>query len=129
MSTFTTYNSLTGELEAELEHVDISDINTSSGIDFILGALEKPMAQKAIYQKRRYLSDYENLSRSPGESLRTFANRYRRTEKNLEALGVAVTAMYDGESRGSRLLHGEGQAFAVRAKTHLGGLGAARSTA
>ena len=94
------YNSLTGDLEAELEHADLSDINC----DFILTSLEKPMTQKVVYQKRRYLSDYESLSRYPGESLRTFANRYRRTERNLEALGVSIMAMYDGESRGNRLL-------------------------
>ena len=31
-------------------------------------------------------------------------NRYKRIERNLEAVGVSVTAMYEGEARGSRLL-------------------------
>ena len=31
-------------------------------------------------------------------------NRYRRTERNLQAVDINVTAMYDGDARGSRLL-------------------------
>ena len=98
------YTSLTGEAEAELEHVPIHNINHENGIDFILNALKAPMEQKAVYQKRKFLTDFEQLNRYPGEGLRSFANRYRRVEKSLEALGVDITGMYDSEARGNRLL-------------------------
>ena len=98
------YTSLTGEAEAELEHVPIDKINHEDGIDFILRSLKEPMEQKSIFQKRKFLSDFEQLSRYPNEGLRTFANRYRRVERSLEALGVNITAMYDTEARGNRLL-------------------------
>ena len=38
------------------------------------------------------------------EGLKAFSNRYRRTERNLKAVGVEVTLMYDSEARGNRLL-------------------------
>ncbi|CAE7834550.1 RE1 [Symbiodinium sp. CCMP2592] len=67
------YTSLTGEAEAEMEHV-------------------------------KFLADYEQISRYPGEGLRSFSNRYRRIERSLEALGVSICGMHDSESRGNRLL-------------------------
>ena len=97
------YNSLTGDVESELEHVPIESVYANDGIDFIVRSLEKPMAQKAVYQKRSYLADYEAFGQYPAESLRSFANRYQRVERNLEAMGV-VTAMCDAESRGGNRL-------------------------
>ncbi|CAE7284877.1 GIP, partial [Symbiodinium necroappetens] len=98
------YSSLSGEAEAELEHAPLDKINCDSGIHFFLESLRAPMEQKAVYQKRKFLSDFEQLSRYPGEGLRTYANRYRRVERSLEALGVSITGMYDSEARGNRLL-------------------------
>eukprot|EP00439_Symbiodinium_sp_Y106_P042581 s4645_g5.t1 len=98
------YTSLTGEAEAELEHVPLEKINCDGGISYILESLKEPMAQKSVSQKRKFLADYENISRYPSEGLRTYANRYRRIERSLEALGVQITGMYDDESRGNRLL-------------------------
>ena len=98
------YTSLTGEAEAELEHVPLEKINCDSGVEFILESLKEPMAQKTVYQKRKFLADFESISRYPNEGLRTYANRYRRIERSLEALGVQITGMYDDESRGNRLL-------------------------
>ena len=98
------YTSLTGEAEAELEHAPLEKINHENGIDYILETLKAPMEQKAVYQKRKFLADFEQLNRYPGEGLWTFANRYRRVERSLEALGVNITGMYDAEARGNRLL-------------------------
>ncbi|CAE7665208.1 GIP [Symbiodinium sp. CCMP2592] len=98
------YTSLSGEAEAELEHAPLDRINHENGIDYILETLKAPMEQKGVYQKRKFLSDFEQLNRYPGEGLRTFANRYRRVERSLEALGVNITGMYDTEARGNRLL-------------------------
>ena len=98
------YTSLTGEAEAELEHAPLEKINHETGIDYILETLKAPMEQKAVYQKRKFLADFEQLNRYPGEGLRTFANRYRRVERSLEALGMNITGMYDAEARGNRLL-------------------------
>ncbi|CAE7209411.1 unnamed protein product [Symbiodinium sp. CCMP2592] len=98
------YTSLTGEAEAEMEHVPLEKINHPDGIKYILDCLRKPMEQKSVYQKRKFLADYEKISRYPGEGLRSFSNRYRRIERSLEALGVSICGMYDSESRGNRLL-------------------------
>ena len=65
------YNSLTGEAEAELEHAPLERINSDTGIQYILECLKAPMEQKAVYQKRKYLADFEQLNRYPGEGLRT----------------------------------------------------------
>ena len=98
------YTSLTGEAEAELEHARIEAINSDQGIDFILETLRQPMEQKQIFQKRKFLSDFEGIQRQPGEGLKAFSNRYRRIERNLKAVGVEVALMYDSEARGNRLL-------------------------
>ena len=98
------YNALSGEPEQELEHAPLERINSSQGINYILEQLRGPMSQRLVYQKRRFLSDFENINRFPGEHLRAYVNRYRRTERNLQAVDINVTAMYDGDARGSRLL-------------------------
>ena len=98
------YNALSGEPEQELEHAPLEKINSQNGINYILDQLRGPMSQRLVYQKRRFLADYENINRYPNEQLRAFVNRYRRVERNLDAVGIAVSAMYDGESRGSEVL-------------------------
>ena len=50
------YNSLSGEAEAELEHAPLEKINSDSGIQYILESLKAPMEQKAVFQKRKFLS-------------------------------------------------------------------------
>ena len=66
------------------------------------------MQAKQIYLKRKYLSDYEVISRTAGESTRAYVNRYHRVEKSLLSIGIDVgltyDLTYDSESRGSRLL-------------------------
>ena len=80
------YTSLTGEAEPELEHAPIEAINSDKGIDFILETLRQPMEQKQIFQKHKFLSDFEGIQRQPGEGLKAFSNRYRRIERNLKVL-------------------------------------------
>ena len=72
------YSSLSGEAEAELEHAPLDKINCDSSIQYILESLRAPMEQKAVYQKRKFLSDFEQLSRYPGEGLRTYEIPPRR---------------------------------------------------
>ena len=98
------YNALSGEPEQELEHAPLEKINSSQGINYILEQLRGPMSQRLVYQKRRFLSDFENINRFPSEHLRAYVNRYRRTERNLQAVDINVNAMYGGDARGSRLL-------------------------
>ena len=38
------------------------------------------------------------------ETIRQFINRYRRIEKDLEAIGISCGSMYDSESKGNRIL-------------------------
>ena len=98
------YVSLRGEAEEELEHADLASINHRDGIDFILDSLRALLMTKVIYLKRRYLHEFEQVSRFSGESVRSFCNRYARIERNLRSVQINIEAMYDMESRGSRLL-------------------------
>ena len=59
------------------------------------------MEQKLVW---KFLNECENIQRQQGEALRAFSNRYRRAERNLRAVGVEVSQMYDNDSRGNRLL-------------------------
>ena len=98
------YSSLTGEAEEELEHCDLERLDQSDGIEYIEQTLQSGLATKLVYQKRKLMADYESIVRQPSESLRAFANRYRRAEQALQSVSVDVRGMYDEESRGNRLL-------------------------
>lgn len=98
------YTSLTGEAEEELEHVAIDRIDSADGIAYIEEQLKLGLQTKLVYQKRKLMADYENIVRQHGESLRSFANRYRRSERALETVDIKVCGMYDDDSRGNRLL-------------------------
>ena len=98
------YVSLKGEAEEELEYCSLDSINNDKGIDFILESLRKPLMTRSIYLKRRYLHEYENIQRLSNESIKAYCNRYHRTERSLESIGINVGSMYDSEARGSRLL-------------------------
>ena len=102
------YNSLQGEAEQELEHTPISEIYVEDGVDKIAEALRSPMEQKMVYQKRKFLSEFENLRRYSGETMRSFVNRFRRTQRCLRSVGVDVSLTYDAESMGARLLDRSG---------------------
>ena len=98
------YNALGGEAEQELEHVPVQQIYCNEGIETILNLLQTPMEQKVIYQKRKYLAEFENIRRWNGEVMRAYINRFRRTQRNLRAVGIDIGATYDDESLGSKLL-------------------------
>ena len=98
------YCSLKGEAEEELEYVDMSKVNSKNGIDFIVESLRTPLMTRSVYLKRRYLHEFEHLSRYNGESIRAYCNRYGRVERSLKAVDIQIEAMYDNEARGSRLL-------------------------
>ena len=98
------FTSLSGEAELETEHIDLEKVHSNDGIKYLVETLREPLQQKVLFQKRKLLSDYENISRYPNESVRQFAKRYVRVEKDLSALGISTTGMYDDEARGNRLL-------------------------
>ena len=102
------YNSLQGEAEQELEHTPIEELYVDDGVDKILEALKSPMEQKAVYQKRKFLSEFENIRRYAGESMRSYVNRFRRTQRCLKSVGVDMALTYDSESMGARLLDRSG---------------------
>eukprot|EP00435_Cladocopium_sp_Y103_P033616 s577_g8.t1 len=89
------FTSLTGEAELETEHLDLKQVNSANGIKYLVDTLREPLQQKMLFQKRKLLSDYEHISRYPNESVRQFANRYVRVEKDLAAIGISTAAMYD----------------------------------
>ena len=98
------YCSLSGEAEEELEHIDLAKLYAKDGIAFLLDQLRGPLQAKQIYLKRKFLADFETVSRFNGEGMRSYVNRYHRAEKALLSIGINVTLTYDSESRGSRLL-------------------------
>lgn len=98
------YASLGGEAEQQLEFLDVEKVYHRDGVQYVLDQLRQAFKQKEVYVKRHYLNDYENISRYPNESLRSFINRYKRVEASLKAIGIDMTLSYDAEARGSRLL-------------------------
>ena len=98
------YVSLKGEAEEELEHCELSRINCSAGVNNILLLLRSALKTRIIYQKRKYLFDFEHVARYNAESIQSFCNRYHRVERSLIACKVDIGAMYDSEARGARLL-------------------------
>ena len=88
------FNSLKGELEEELEDAGISNIYNENGVKFI----------RSVHVKRKLLADYEHIYRNPQEGMRSYINRYQRTERALNTVEINVEKMYDKEARGARLL-------------------------
>ncbi|CAJ1448531.1 unnamed protein product [Effrenium voratum] len=98
------FSSLRGELEEELEHMSVDDIFHPEGVQNIMSVIRQAVEARTVHVKRKLLHDYEHVARFPQESMRSYTNRYRRVERALEAINIRVTAMYDAEARGSRLL-------------------------
>ena len=98
------FTSLSGEAELEVEHLDLSQVQAKNGVQYVLDALREPLQQKQLFQKRRLLNEFESVARNNGESIRGYINRYNRVVRDLEAIGITTTGMYDSESRGYRLL-------------------------
>ena len=98
------FSSLTGEAEAESEHMELSRVNDKNGMDYMLSCLKGPLEQKVLYQKRASLANYEVVARTANETIRQYINRYKRIERDLQAVGIQTGAMYDSESRGNRIL-------------------------
>ena len=98
------FTSLSGEAEEEQENCDLEQVNSANGIEYIQEQLRCGLETKMVYQKRKLLADHETIVRQNNESIRAFANRYRRTERALASVGVNVEGMYDDEARGNRLL-------------------------
>ena len=98
------FSSLTGEAEAESEHMELSRVNDKNGVDYILSCLKGPLEHKVLYQKRALLANYEVVARTANETIRQYINRYKRIERDLQAVGIQTGAMYDSESRGNRIL-------------------------
>ena len=98
------FTSLSGEAELEVEHLDLSLVHAKNGVQYVLDALREPLQQKQLFQKRRLLNEFESVARNNGESIRGYINRYNRVVRDLEAIGISTTGMYDSESRGYRLL-------------------------
>eukprot|EP00439_Symbiodinium_sp_Y106_P030767 s3065_g3.t1 len=92
--------SLKGEAEEELENADLKKINAKEGIEFILSTLRSALKTRAIYQKQKYMHDYEHVSRFANEGVRAFCNRYHRVERALQACRIDIEPMYDSEARG-----------------------------
>lgn len=102
------YNSLTGEPEQELEHLSVEELYVENGVSKILELLQRPFEQRHIYQKRRFLQDFEGMRRFAGESMRAYVLRFRRVMRSLRAVGIEINATFDEEALGSRLLDRSG---------------------
>ena len=102
------YGSLTGDAEQELEHLPIEEVYQPNGIQVILDRLKTPFEQRNIFQKRKFLHEFESLRRYPNEVLRIYIHRFRRAIRNLKSVGVDISATYDSEALGARLLDRSG---------------------
>lgn len=96
------YSSLTGDAEQEFEHLSIPEVHTDQGIELMLQKL------KVLFQTRKFPHEYESFRRYQGELIRTCISRFRRSIRNLRAVGVDITATYDQEALGHRLLDRSG---------------------
>ncbi|CAK9008588.1 unnamed protein product [Durusdinium trenchii] len=76
------------EAEAESEHMELSRVNDKNGVDYILSCLKGPLEQKVLYQKRALLANYEVVARTANETIRQYINRYKRIERDLQAVGI-----------------------------------------
>ena len=101
------WGSLFGDAEQELEHLKIEEVHCETGIDTILAKLRTPFEQRAVFQKRQFLHEFESLRRYNGEVMRVYIQRFRRSIRNLP-LGVDITMSYDSEALCSRLLDRSG---------------------
>ena len=102
------WGSLTGDAEQELEHLTIDEVHCDTGIDTILRKLQLPFEQRAVFQKRKFLHEFESLRRYPSEVMRVYIQRFRRSIRNLQSVGIDITMSYDTEALGSRLLDRSG---------------------
>lgn len=102
------YGSLTGDAEQELEHMSIEEVHKEGGIDLILQKLQTPFEQRTVFQKRKFIHEYEVLKRFQGEVMRNYISRFRRALRNLKSVGIEMTSAYDSEALGSRLLDRSG---------------------
>ena len=73
-------------------------------MEFILNTLSRAIETRSVHLKRKLLADYEHLYRHNGEGMRSFINRYQRSERALLSVNIMVEKMYDGEARGARML-------------------------
>ena len=90
------------------KHMSIEEIYHEKGVETILNALKVPMESKLVYQKRRYLHEFEVLRRHQGETIRQYINRFRRSQRCLKSVGIDINGTYDAESLGARLLDRSG---------------------
>ena len=95
------YGSLTGDAEQELEHLPIEEVYQPNGIQVILDRLKTPFEQRNIFQKRKFLHEFESPRRYPNEVLRIYIHRFRRAIRNLKSVGVDISATYDSEALGA----------------------------
>lgn len=61
------WGSLTGDAEQEVEHLTIEEVHCAGGIDTILRKQQIPFEQRAVFQKRKFLHEFESLRRYPGK--------------------------------------------------------------
>ena len=50
------YTSLSGEPEAELEHINLDRLRSSTGIGYVENLLTKGLETKMVYQKRKLIA-------------------------------------------------------------------------
>lgn len=55
------YTSLQGELEQELEHLTVDEFYRDDGVDVLSRCLKQPLQHKLVYQKPRFLHEFEVL--------------------------------------------------------------------
>ena len=82
------YDQLQDDALREVEHMDLDQVETPRGIEYLIKKMRKTYGEKALYRKSDLLTAYERIRRKPGEGIRTYCSRYLRTEEALRAINV-----------------------------------------
>ena len=89
------------EIEPWIEENGMEHFDCEEGVDRIIEALEPAFGERKLKKKTNLISAFEAILRDDGEALSRFVDRFKRTERQLIATGIA---RYDDEVRAHKLM-------------------------
>ena len=96
------YSALKGKAYTRVENWPVSKFNCADGVQIIIEAMEGYKEFK-MARTGAEIVKYENITRTDGESVIDFVERFENTEENLRSIGIAP---YPTEGRSVKLLKG-----------------------
>ena len=89
------------DAQAELLEVDLSEIMCATGVDRIVGVLERAFREKRNTGVQAAMSAYDAVARQRDEGVRQYTARFRTAERVMREAGLQP---YAGEARATRYL-------------------------